>query len=403
MAKLTLSDLTSLTNEASAVSTINNNNAATETALENTLSRDGTSPNTMGANIDMNSNRILNLPAPVADTEPARFIDVGNAPAAAAAALASQTAAAASATSAATSATTALNYLTSFTGTSTSSVAIGTGAKSFTTTTGRLWSTGLFLSIVSAANSANYMHGTVTSYDPATGALVMNILDIGGSGTKNDWNIQLSGTQGSIGPTGAVGTSGTPTVGQLAVWVTSTTAKGVSITGLVKGNGASDPTAAVSGTDYQAPIGTISGVAKGNGANALIAATAGTDFVKPDTATAFTKQQSFALATLTDAANISWDVSTSQKAKVTLGGNRTMNAVTNAVEGTTYLLWVIQDGTGTRTITWTTTGAGSFDFGAAGTPVLTTTINKADLLVFEAISIGGTLKLRFTGIQKGFT
>lgn len=114
-------------------------------------------------------------------------------------------------------------------------------------------------------------------------------------------------------------------------------------------------------------------------------------------------QQTSPLQTLTDAANIAWDVSTKQKAKVTLGGNRTMDAVSNAVEGTSYFIWVIQDGTGSRTVTWTTSGAGSFDFGADGAPTLTTTASKADLLCFEAISIGGTLKLRFAGIKKGFT
>ena len=72
MAKLTLNDLTSLSNENSAVTRINNNNALIETALENTLSRDGTSPNTMSADLDMNSNQILNLPAATTDTEPVR-------------------------------------------------------------------------------------------------------------------------------------------------------------------------------------------------------------------------------------------------------------------------------------------------------------------------------------------
>ena len=62
MAKLTLTDLTSLSsNEANAVSTINANWALIETALENTLSRDGTTPNTMSADLDMNSNDILNV------------------------------------------------------------------------------------------------------------------------------------------------------------------------------------------------------------------------------------------------------------------------------------------------------------------------------------------------------
>src|SRR5688572_16879884 len=75
MAKLTLSDLSSLANQTSAISTINANNALIEEALENTLSRDGTIPNEMEANLDMNNNRILNLPAPVADQEPLRLID----------------------------------------------------------------------------------------------------------------------------------------------------------------------------------------------------------------------------------------------------------------------------------------------------------------------------------------
>jgi hypothetical protein len=108
------------------------------------------------------------------------------------------------------------------------------------------------------------------------------------------------------------------------------------------------------------------------------------------------------IQTLTDAANIAWNCANGAKAKVTLGANRTMDAVTNAIEGTSYTLWVIQDGGGSRTITWASSGAGSFDFGTDGAPTLTTTGNRADLLGFEAISIGGTLKLRFVGIKKGF-
>jgi hypothetical protein len=113
-------------------------------------------------------------------------------------------------------------------------------------------------------------------------------------------------------------------------------------------------------------------------------------------------QAALTLQTLTDGANVAWDCSAGAKAKVTLGGNRTVDAVTNAVEGTSYTLWLIQDGTGGRTLTWTTSGAGSFDFGDDGAPTLTTAANEADVLGFEAISIGGTLKLRFVGIKKGF-
>lgn len=140
-------------------------------------------------------------------------------------------------------------------------------------------------------------------------------------------------------------------------------------------------------------LGTASQAAVGTSGNAL---------GKLNTANTWSAHQIISLSTLTDGATIDWSVAAAQKAKVTLGGNRTMNAVTGAVEGATYLLWVFQDVTGSRTLSWTTTGAGSFDFGADGAPTLTTTASKADLLAFEAVTIGGTLKLRFAGIKKGF-
>ncbi len=61
MAKLSLSDLTTiLGNESSAVATLNANWALIETALENTVSRDGTTPNTFSNDLDLNSNDLLN-------------------------------------------------------------------------------------------------------------------------------------------------------------------------------------------------------------------------------------------------------------------------------------------------------------------------------------------------------
>lgn len=69
MAKLTLTDISDI-RQNSAATTINANAALIEAALENTLSRDGTSPNTMNADLDMNSNQILNLPDALTDQEP---------------------------------------------------------------------------------------------------------------------------------------------------------------------------------------------------------------------------------------------------------------------------------------------------------------------------------------------
>lgn len=60
MSKITLTNLVNLQNETSAVSVINANNAVLVAAMDNTLSRDGTAPNTMSATLDMNSNQLLN-------------------------------------------------------------------------------------------------------------------------------------------------------------------------------------------------------------------------------------------------------------------------------------------------------------------------------------------------------
>lgn len=76
MSKLSLADLANIQNDTTATTTINSNSDLIETAMENTLSRDGTSPNQMGANLDMNNNKILNLPAPLTATEPLRLQDL---------------------------------------------------------------------------------------------------------------------------------------------------------------------------------------------------------------------------------------------------------------------------------------------------------------------------------------
>ena len=60
MAKLVLNDIDSLANTASAKQALNENFTAIEAAMEKTLSRDGTTPNQMQADIDMNSNDLLN-------------------------------------------------------------------------------------------------------------------------------------------------------------------------------------------------------------------------------------------------------------------------------------------------------------------------------------------------------
>jgi hypothetical protein len=66
MAKL---ELTPLVSAYQAVPALNANNDLIEDAIENTISRDGTSPNQMNAVFDMNSNRIINLGDAVGGTD----------------------------------------------------------------------------------------------------------------------------------------------------------------------------------------------------------------------------------------------------------------------------------------------------------------------------------------------
>jgi hypothetical protein len=68
MAKLTLNTIGS---RYGSIDALNDNFDIIEQAFENTLSRDGTGPNTLEATLDANSQRIVNLPDPVNNTEPA--------------------------------------------------------------------------------------------------------------------------------------------------------------------------------------------------------------------------------------------------------------------------------------------------------------------------------------------
>tara|TARA_R110000803_G_scaffold32023_2_gene70897 strand:- start:231 stop:860 length:630 start_codon:yes stop_codon:yes gene_type:complete len=88
---------------------------------------------------------------------------------------------------------------------------------------------------------------------------------------------------------------------------------------------------------------------------------------------------SYAEATLTDGANIAWNAQSSPISKVTLGGNRILNAPSNSVAGQFISLLIIQDATGTRTLTWNAV----FEFTADTAPTLTATANYGDVFTFR--------------------
>lgn len=90
----------------------------------------------------------------------------------------------------------------------------------------------------------------------------------------------------------------------------------------------------------------------------------------------FTAAQVIDEVTLTDGATVTIDADVSNNFQLTLGGNRTIANPTNMRKGGVINLVLRQDGTGSRTVTW---GA-KWDFGAAGTPVLSTGANKVDFV-----------------------
>jgi len=107
-------------------------------------------------------------------------------------------------------------------------------------------------------------------------------------------------------------------------------------------------------------------------------------WVRYDTTNPFaTSSPSLAPTTLTDGATITWAIgsSTAANATVTLGGNRTLN-ITGPASGGTYVLRVVQDGTGSRTLTLGTGCTWKVISGGAGALSLTATANATDVLTF---------------------
>ena len=96
-------------------------------------------------------------------------------------------------------------------------------------------------------------------------------------------------------------------------------------------------------------------------------------------ATVVKKQVYSPVVSLTDATSISLDLSTGNSFAVTLGGNRTLANPSNAVAGQVGYIYVYQDGTGSRTLSF----GDSYRFANGAAPVMTTSISAVDMLVFS--------------------
>jgi len=92
------------------------------------------------------------------------------------------------------------------------------------------------------------------------------------------------------------------------------------------------------------------------------------------------------ITSLTDGATITPDFSASCNFTVTLGGNRTIANPTGLVAGQSGSIFIVQDGTGSRTLSW-----GSYwDFAGGTAPTLTTSasaVDRVDYIVRSTTSI----------------
>ena len=92
------------------------------------------------------------------------------------------------------------------------------------------------------------------------------------------------------------------------------------------------------------------------------------------------------IVSLTDGTNIAVDLNAGQNFAVQLGGNRTLSNPTNCVAGQTGSIFVIQDGSGSRTLSF----AANYKFPGATAPTLTTTAgqtDRIDYIVFASANV----------------
>jgi hypothetical protein len=131
---------------------------------------------------------------------------------------------------------------------------------------------------------------------------------------------------------------------------------------------------------------TTLGVVIGTDVQAYDADTAKTDVVQ-----SFTAAQRGEVTTLTDAATVAVDFADSNNFTVTLGGNRTLGNPTNQVAGQSGSLFVVQDGTGSRTLAYSS----DWEFAGGTAPTLSTAASAVDRIDY-IVRASGNIHAVFT-------
>ena len=119
------------------------------------------------------------------------------------------------------------------------------------------------------------------------------------------------------------------------------------------------------------------------------------DTAKTDVAQTYTAAQRGTITTLTDGATVTPDFALSNNYTLTLGGNRTIANPSNCTAGQSGSIFLVQDGSGSRTAAW-----GSYwDFAGGTAPVLSTganAVDRIDYVVRSSSSIHAVATLAYS-------
>jgi hypothetical protein len=108
------------------------------------------------------------------------------------------------------------------------------------------------------------------------------------------------------------------------------------------------------------------------------------DTAKTDVAQSFSAAQRGAISTLTDGATITPDFALANNFTVTLGGNRTLANPTNLTAGQSGSIFIVQDGTGSRTLAY----GNQYDFIGGTAPTLSTAASSVDRIDYVVRTTG---------------
>ena len=224
----------------------------------------------------------------------------------------------------------------------------------------------VFSGAVSAASFAGAISGTIVSGNSAVFSGTVSTADLAVSGIVSGNSAVFSGIVSASSFAGAIsGTTG--------VFSSQVSAAGLTLSGVVSGTS-----------------GTFSGIVSAASFAGAISGTTGNFSSTVSVPSIYATRGISPFVSLTDGVSIAVDFSTGQNFALTLGDNRTLESGTNLVAGQTGSIVIVQDGTGTRTLSY----AANWKFIGGTAPTLTVTpaaIDRLDYLIVDVSAIQAVL------------